>query len=177
MTEETQLNSNPEVLVDWFDDFDGDNPYGFLSNFALGYPIHWQGHEFATSEQAFAYAKVDPSHQDAETWRGLLLGATDPQHAKSTGRLCPLRPDWEVLRYAIMRDIVWHKFTQHPDLGAALLATGQAYLQEGTYWNDRVWGVDLLSSNDPFKRQGWNMLGAILMETRARLLAQARWTA
>ena len=170
------LNRRPDIVIDWFDNFYNDNPYGFLSNFAEGYPITWRDRAFYTTEQAFAFAKVDPNHHDAEEWQDRILKASDPGDAKALGRSCPMRRDWDVIKFAIMREIVWAKFTQHEDLEAALLDTGDAYLQEGTYWNDRIWGVDLTSSDDPFQRVGWNMLGAILMETRARLRAWDRWT-
>ena len=169
------LNRRPDILIDWFDNFYDDNPYGFLSNFAEGYPIEWRGHAFYTTEQAFAFAKIDPAHPDADEWAERLLKASDPGDAKALGRACPMRRNWDAIKYSVMREIVWTKFTQHEDLEAALLATGDAYLQEGTYWNDRIWGVDLTSSDDPFQRIGWNMLGAILMETRARLRAWDRW--
>lgn len=171
------LNARPDILIDWFDDFAGYNPYSFLSNFATGYPIEWRGHTFATTEQAFAFAKVDPMHPDAPRWEAGLLDATDPGDAKALGRSCPMRPDWDAVKYSIMREIVWEKFTQHPTLERSLIDTGTAYLQEGTYWNDRIWGVDLMSSTDPFQRVGWNMLGAILMETRARITAIEGWWA
>lgn len=68
----------------------------------------------------------------------------------------------------MMRSLVTQKFTLHRDLAAALDDTGTAYLQEGTYWNDRVWGVDLGSSDDPWQRLGNNWLGLILMDVRHR---------
>lgn len=164
-------NRQPDIVIDWFDDFLGPNPYSFLSNFHEGHPVLYGPHYFPTTEHAFAWAKVDPSISDATDWRKAILFADDPGQAKALGRRCPLQPGWDVIKYSVMRDIVWEKFTQHPDLGAGLLATGSAYLQEGTYWNDRIWGVDITISPDPFSRPGWNMLGAILMETRTRLLA------
>jgi len=62
-----------------------------------------------------------------------------------------------------MRDVVWAKFSQNPDLAARLVATGEKFLEETNWWNDTYWGV--------YQGKGKNMLGQILMETRARLLA------
>lgn len=164
-------NREPEVLIDWFDDFHGPNPYSFLSNFYEGSPVFYGGTVFPTAEHAFAWAKVDSEADDAGGWKLDIVYAEDPGAAKHLGRQCPLRPDWDAIKFSVMRDIVWEKFTQHPKLAAGLLATNSAYLQEGTYWNDRIWGVDITASADPFERPGWNMLGAILMEARARLNA------
>ena len=167
------VNTQPEVLIDWFDDFYGPQPYAFLSNFYLGAPIAWQGQKFATSEQAFAWAKVDPYSDDAAEWREQILRATDPGEAKSLGRSCPLHPRWEEQKFQVMRSVVWAKFTQNPDIALRLLDTDTAYLQEGTFWGDAIWGVILDPLVPPFEREGWNWLGLILMETRARLATAA----
>jgi ribA/ribD-fused uncharacterized protein len=167
-----QHNQNPSVVIDWFDEFDGPNPFSFLSNFhELTYPLQYRGLDFPTTEHAFAYMKVDPEARGAYDWQRDIRFADDPGIAKALGRRCPMREDWDVIKFAVMREIVWEKFYQDPELGSALLVTGSAYLQEGTYWNDRIWGVDITVSPDPFSRPGWNMLGAILMETRTRLHA------
>ncbi len=163
------LNWDPRHLIDWFDNFNGPHPFDFLSNFHEGHPVEWAGFVFPTTEHAFAWEKVDLSHPDAVSWLGLIRESEGPAAAKVLGRACPLQPEWEARKFQVMRDIVWQKFTQHPDLAELLDATGTAYLQEGTYWDDRVWGVDLTSHDDPAQREGLNWLGLILMDTRARL--------
>jgi predicted NAD-dependent protein-ADP-ribosyltransferase YbiA (DUF1768 family) len=60
-----------------------------------------------------------------------------------------------------MHDIVWSKFSQNPKLARKLLATGGRYLEETNWWGDKVWGV--------YRGDGQNLLGKILMDTRARL--------
>jgi ribA/ribD-fused uncharacterized protein len=62
-----------------------------------------------------------------------------------------------------MRKAVRAKFTQHPDLRAILLGTGDARLVEHTE-NDSYWG-------DGGDGSGKNWLGKILMEIREELLA------
>jgi ribA/ribD-fused uncharacterized protein len=57
-----------------------------------------------------------------------------------------------------MREAVRAKFTQHPELLALLLATGDAHLVEHTA-NDSYWG-------DGGDGSGNNMLGRILMQLR-----------
>jgi ribA/ribD-fused uncharacterized protein len=80
-------------------------------------------------------------------------------------RKFPLRRDWERVKDAVMRDVVLAKFTQHDDLRATLLATGDALLVEHTE-RDSYWG-------DGGDGSGKNRLGQILMSVRDELRAAA----
>ena len=53
------------------------------------------------------------------------------------------------------------KFSQHPELAEKLLATGNAHLEEGNSWGDKVWGT--------VGGVGANNLGKILMRVRETL--------
>ena len=77
----------------------------------------------------------------------------------------PLRPDWEAVKDDLMRQAVLTKFTQHANLRAQLLGTGEAKIVEHTA-NDSYWG-------DGGDGTGKNMLGIILMEIRERLRRNA----
>ena len=66
-----------------------------------------------------------------------------PGKSKGVGRRVPLRPDWEEVKVGIMEEIIRAKFTQHPELAAMLLATGEKVLVEGNTWGDTCWGVDV----------------------------------
>ena len=55
------------------------------------------------------------------------------------------------------------KFTQNEDLKWRLIATGDAYLEEGNTWHDTCWGVDAKTG------VGENHLGKILMKVRSEL--------
>jgi len=63
-----------------------------------------------------------------------------------------------------MRQAVLAKFTQHDDIRAILIETGDALLVEHTA-NDDYWG-------DGGDGSGKNMLGKILMSVREELRAQ-----
>jgi ribA/ribD-fused uncharacterized protein len=76
----------------------------------------------------------------------------------------PLRADWEMVKDAIMKEVVRTKFTQHPRLRELLLSTGDAHLIEHTR-TDRYWG-------DGGDGTGKNKLGLILMEVRTELRDQ-----
>jgi ribA/ribD-fused uncharacterized protein len=91
--------------------------------------------------------------------------ATKPMLAAGMGRdrKRPLRRDWEGVKDAVMLDAVRAKFTQHDDLKAILLGTGDAKLVEHTA-NDSYWG-------DGGDGGGKNRLGQILMQVRDELRA------
>ena len=72
-----------------------------------------------------------------------------------------LRRDWESVKVGVMRAAVLAKFTQHAELRALLLSTGDAKLVEHTE-NDYYWG-------DGGDGSGKNMLGRILMQVRESL--------
>jgi ribA/ribD-fused uncharacterized protein len=131
--------------------------YGCFSNFAP-YPIELDGKRWPTSEHYFQAQKFeDPQHQEA------IRREKSPMIAARMGRdrKKKLRRDWESAKVAVMRKAVRAKFTQHPDLRAILLATGDAGIVEHTE-NDSYWG-------DGGDGSGKNWLGKILMEVREEL--------
>ena len=174
------LNSNPTELIAWFDDFGEDNEYSFLSNFYEGEPIVlpgvvWEDTDepikFPTGEHAFAAMKAWGTDWD-DFYK--ILEAPGPGTAKSLGRSCKLRPDWEVVKLDVMAAVVRAKFTNDRKEGTLLCATGSALLIEGTHWRDDVWGVALTKKqSDPEKAWGSNWLGTLLMARRAEL--EAEW--
>jgi ribA/ribD-fused uncharacterized protein len=60
-----------------------------------------------------------------------------------------------------MREALWAKFTQHPELRSLLLSTGDETIVEHTE-NDNYWG-------DGGDGSGRNRLGVLLMELREKL--------
>lgn len=73
------------------------------------------------------------------------------------GRHVKLRKDWNAIKTDVMLSLVRGKF-QWPELQKKLLATGDAYLEEGNTWSDTCWGV--------CDGRGENRLGKILMQVR-----------
>ena len=126
----------------------------FLSNF-YEIPVTYRGITYQNSEAAFQAQKTTDPAKQAE------FAALSPTEAKRKGRSITLRPDWEQVKAGEMRAIVTAKFTQHPELAAQLLATGDEPLEEGNDWGDRIWGT--------VNGKGKNLLGIILMEVRAEL--------
>ena len=64
-----------------------------------------------------------------------------------------------------MKDVLYQKFRQHPDLRTMLLSTGTARLiyvdADDTYWGSGLDGA------------GQNQLGQVLVEVRQRLINEA----
>jgi ribA/ribD-fused uncharacterized protein len=135
------------------DVFDGEN--SFLSNFYYA-PIIYNGKKYSSTEVAYQAAKASN-----ESDKNKFNSTTTSIEAKKLGRKIKLRDDWELIKDKIMYEICLIKFTTHPELKEKLLATGDAELIEGNYWNDVYWGV--------CEGIGRNKLGKILMKIRSEL--------
>ena len=131
--------------------------FSFLSNF---YPalVSYDGTVYKTSEHAYQAAKS----LDKEYQKQILLCKT-PGQAKRLGKTAKLREDWNEIKLTVMCDLVRKKFSTNPTLKRMLLNTGDSILQEGNYWHDTFWGVDLRTGI------GENNLGKILMRVREEL--------
>jgi len=134
--------------------------YGEFSNFAR-FPIRIGGETWPTSEHFFQAQKFKDS-----AVRARLRKAKTPMIVARMGRdrSLPLRRDWESVKVDVMRKAVRAKFTQHDELRALLLSTGDAKLVEHTT-NDAYWG-------DGGDGSGKNMLGRILMEVRESIRSE-----
>ena len=131
-----------------------ENEYAFLSNF-YDSPITIGDITYPTVEHYFQAMKT----MDIDARRKIAAAAT-PGQAKRMGRSVNLRPDWEAVKFDIMRAGLVAKFSI-PELREKLLATGEERLVEGNWWGDRFWGQ--------CKGKGLNMLGLLLMEIRTTL--------
>jgi ribA/ribD-fused uncharacterized protein len=136
-------------------------PYRWLSNFHLCTVVH-NGKEFPSSEHAYMYAKLQhPTQEDYD--KIILMSCRD---VKNWGQTVTLRPDWSVYKFRAMYEILCSKFTDNPELGDLLLATGDRYLEETNNWGDVVWGYDI-------NKGGTNRLGKTHTTIRSALkLAQ-----
>ncbi len=120
--------------------------YGVFSNFAP-YPIVLDGRRWPTSEHYFQAQKFE-DRVSQEAIRKVASPMVAAQRGRDRRR--KLRRDWERVKLGVMRRAVEAKFTQHVELRAVLLATGDALLVEHTadddYWGD---GGDGSGSKSP----------------------------
>ena len=121
-------------------------------------PITIDGSTFSTIEHAYWALATS----DLDT-RERITNAPTAHEARKIGQGAPLRPDWNIVRLAVMLRLVREKFRQHPDLAAKLTATGDGRLIYGLDFS-RYWGT---------YQQGRNWLGRILELVRAELLESA----
>jgi ribA/ribD-fused uncharacterized protein len=123
--------------------------------------IEFNGTEFKSVEHAYMSAKsYDPK------WKEFCHVEENPGIVKRKSKEIQVRDDWEMVKVEIMRKCLHAKFTQEP-FRSMLLATGTQYIQEGNYWHDTFWGVDI--TVDP--PEGKNVLGTLIMDIRANLLS------
>jgi ribA/ribD-fused uncharacterized protein len=134
--------------------------YGCFSNFSR-HPIFLKGKRWPTSEHYFQAQKFagEPDEEAVRTAKTPMVAANMGRDRKR-----PLRRDWEAVKERVMLEALRAKFTQHDDLRAVLLGTGDAVLVEHTakdaYWADGGDG------------SGKNRLGHLLMQVRAELRAE-----
>ena len=144
--------------------------YYFLSNF---YPciIPYCGVSYRSVESAFQAQKVStalPGEAWAEQQR--RFANLSPDQAKHLGRRIPLRPDWERVKNAVMRELLMVKFSD-AKLKEWLLATGNEKLVEGNSWHDNYWGSCICPR---CRNHGRNELGKTLMAIRREFQVGSR---
>lgn len=138
----------PRDEINWFRE-----EYEFLSNF---YPskVFFDGITYYNSEAAYQAQKcLNPEERSA-------FARLSSDEAKRLGQRVEMRPDWDEVKFNIMKQVVYAKFTQNPTLAQDLLDTGDKVIKEGNYWKDVYWGVDIRTG------EGENNLGKILMALR-----------
>lgn len=146
--------------------------FGFLSHFWPA-PIAIDGEVWPTVEHYYqAQKSADPGYRDAirqAATPGVAKRLAAPpdtrrrscRHSWFLANRAVPRQDWFEVKLDIMRRADTAKFTQHPELTAALLATADAELIEDSPF-DPYWGVGR-------DGQGLNWAGRVLMEVRQKL--------
>lgn len=129
--------------------------YRALSNFHKESFI-WKDITWPSSENAYqAYKTYEVD------WP--RFAKMSPSESKKEGRLAVLIwPNWDKMKYGVMKDILTSKFAQCPIARCVLLSTGNAHLEECNWWGDKYYGT--------YDGVGFNALGKILMEIRKFIL-------
>jgi hypothetical protein len=134
--------------------------YGCFSNF---YPckVEYDGLTFLNNEAAWQAQKC------ARETTKKNFTIKDAKSAKASGRRVKLRPDWEDVKYQLMIDTCYAKFSQNEKLKEILLSTGDEELEENTTgWHDNIWGNCYCPKCKDIT--GKNLLGKALMEVRTK---------
>lgn len=97
-----------------------------------------------------------------------------PGKAKRMGRSLELRPDWELVKIAVMAVAVFVKFQPGSYCGLTLMDSYPAHLVEGNYWHDNFWGNCTCARCSNIL--GLNHLGILLETRRSELLAMSEPT-
>lgn len=140
--------------------------YRWLSNFwfaeiTIGAHTPWNDpliYVFKSKTNEHAYQALKAQHKSDFLW---ICAKDMPGQAKRGGKEITLRADWDEVKLDIMYDINRAKYTQHRDLRAKLINTGEEELVEVNSWFDTFWGV--------CNGKGENHLGKILMRIREEL--------
>ena len=135
-------------------------------------PFTEDEHTFATAEHYMMWRKA--TLFDDERTAARILAAEHPKQAKDLGRQVRNfdQATWEAQRARIVVDGNTLKFSQHDDMRAFLLGTGDRVLVEASPL-DRIWGIGLREDDpratDPARWQGLNLLGFALGDVRTVL--------
>ena len=132
--------------------------YGFFGD--RRYLSNFDETSFVFNKQTYksvehAYQSLKSKDHDEQK---KVRDADTPGKTKRLGRDITLRADWETIKFKLMEKLVFEKFSQNDDLKDKLIETGDDFLVEYNWWNDRIWGV--------CDGKGRNRLGHILMKVR-----------
>ena len=133
--------------------------YHFLSNFQL-IDIPFEGITYPSIEHFYMAQKTT----DLKL-RQIISKLETPGQAKRIGRELELRPDWNEIKFDMMRTGLELKF-QDVFMQSQLMETGQEELLEGNNWHDNIWGSCYCPKCG---NKGENNLGKMLMEIRQRI--------
>ena len=133
----------------------------YLSNFYLC-NVEFDGVVYKSSEAAWQAQKTLDLEQRKKFCN------CSASEAKKLGRRVKLRSDWEDIKYKLMVDVCYAKFSQNKELEDKLKSTGTELLIENTTgWHDNIWGNCECSKCT--NKIGKNLLGKALMLVRFKL--------
>ena len=140
--------------------------FGGLSNMASGYPLQINGVRILTTEALYQACRF-PHLTEVQRE---IIGQHSPMTAKMKSKPYrkDSRPDWDEVRYKVMRWCLRVKLAQnYTEFGRLLLATRDRPIVEQSRKDD-YWGAKLADEvGDTLI--GQNVLGRLLMELREKL--------
>jgi ribA/ribD-fused uncharacterized protein len=103
-----------------------------------------------------------------------IMDTTDPRQIKMLGRQVVgfNAPDWDIVKYSIVKDANIMKFAQNVEMLLWLMDTRESILVEASP-SDIVWGIGMAKTDigvdNPCNWVGQNLLGFALMDARESL--------
>ncbi len=137
--------------------------YRFLNNFWPARVI-LEDDEYHATENAYQASKYKKEMRE-------YFKTCTPKEAVAFVRDNPMgiytREEWDKVKLEIMRKLLEQKFDKNlnPENYKKLIETGDKYLEETNYWEDKYWGVSKIDASE--NGIGENNLGKLLMEIRS----------
>ena len=143
--------------------------YRWLSNF---YPVEitFDNITYPSVEHYYVALKINNQQViDGELYslldaRKYISTIENPGMVKKLGKKLKIREDWDEIKISVMKYGLNQKYNQEP-FKTLLKETGNIHIQEGNYWGDTFWGIDLETNI------GKNILGKLIMKIRDKLLS------
>lgn len=116
--------------------------------------------------KGIVYPSVEHAYQSEKSkdpeWKKFCSDRDNkPAEVKKKSKEIIIREDWDDVKLLVMEHCLRQKF-KNRELLTKLLLTGNENIQEGNYWGDIFWGVDLKSTPN----YGENHLGRLIMKIR-----------
>ena len=149
-----------------------DEPHGGFSNWYMA-PFKYAGIDYCCVEQYMMSHKVSIARRYDLVRK--IMESRDPAEMKDLGgkqnypEFMDVKDIWDKNCRHIVKQGVYAKFRQNPELYKELLLTGNALLAECAR-QDRIWGIGINLNDESWEDvsnwNGKNYLGIILMEVR-----------
>ena len=164
---------NADIKLDYVFFWQTDEGKGYSSK---GCFSQWQTSNFIAEARRYFCAeqymmgRKALAFDDLETFEK-IMSANHPREIKSLGRKIKNfdQTEWDYVKYSIVLNGNFYKFTQNEKMLEVLLSTENKILVEASPF-DEIWGVGLSEDDEKIKNpnywKGQNMLGFALMEVR-----------
>lgn len=165
-----KTNTKQEYLFFWKPD-----PVS-IDKYCLG---QWQPSEFDVDEDKYTCAEQYMMAMKARLFEDnemeeQIMQTSDPKIMKALGKKIKKfdQTIWDKVKYSIVLNGNYYKFSQNNEMRDFLLSTGEKILVEASPL-DTIWGIGLSENNvkaqNPNTWRGKNLLGFALMEVRDEL--------
>lgn len=162
--------SKLEYLHFWKPELNANN------KFCLG---QWQISEFSVDVEDYNCAEQYMMAEKARLFEDeeiekQIMETSDPKKMKDLGKKVKNfnQKIWDKVKYSIVLNGNYYKFSQNSEMRNFLLSTGDKILVEASPL-DTIWGIGLseqnINSENPIAWKGKNLLGFVLMELRDEL--------